>query len=154
MIGNNNPSKLIDLLDNNDENAFPVRIRPVGFGGVKANPDIEGNSSCTGSDLIDAPFGGFAGDSELSFDNIWKFFRNLTPDGRAILAGSIGHDEDPSDNSTFKNDALRMLEKPIRQDKENRPCAENFAIIITDGQDHCSGATVANGGSGRSIQET
>jgi hypothetical protein len=129
--------KVVDLININDQKALGLRIRPITYGGSGAS--MSGNSSCTGNSLIRGPQGGFAGGSQLNIDNVWKFFRDIKPDGRSMLAGAIGFDDNYRTNSTYGDDALRDFELQLKTGKESSSCSANFALIITDGQDNCSG---------------
>ncbi len=141
-IGGGQAPRMIDLLDINDQRELGIRIRPVAFG----LGDLDGNTSCTGNGAIAGPQGGFAGGSQLNIDNVWKFFRDLTPEGRSNLAGVIGIDDSSASNSTYGDDALRDFRIQI-QTGGTSECAPNFAIIISNGQDQCSGDGTALPGS-------
>ncbi|MGQ0793627.1 MAG: PilC/PilY family type IV pilus protein [Deltaproteobacteria bacterium] len=136
-ITNASDIKLEDILDSSDLSALGLRIRPIVYGGGGAA--ISGTSSCTGNSLIKGPQGGFAGGSQTNIQNIWRFFNQLTPGGRSILAGALGFDDNYATNSTYGDDALRDFELQLRTGGSDDSCAGNFTIIISNGQDQCSG---------------
>ncbi len=120
---------LLDVLNDDDADILGFRFRPMTYGG---------RNSGGGCNSASIPQGGFAGSSKADLDNVWKFFRDIQPFGGTPLANTLGFDDNNSPNSTIGKDALSAFRVELQTDPAIS-CRPEFAIVITDGQDTCSG---------------
>jgi hypothetical protein len=131
---------LIDELSDNDANVLNLRLRPMTYSGANWN------NSCTAGNIFQLPQGGFAGASKSALDNVWKFYRASEAKGGTPLAYSLGFDDNNASNSTIPNDALGAYRVELQTDP-SIGCRPEFVIVITDGEDTCSGQCGATSGS-------
>lgn len=109
---------LIDELTVNDADVLGLRFRPMTY------------SNCTSFQLSSLGFGS----TETHLESVWEFFRGRTASGRTPLALSLGFD----DNNTSGTDALGAYRNELQADPAIS-CRPEFVIVITDGEDTCSG---------------
>lgn len=133
--GNN---KLINYLTNEDagEDGLNIRLRPLTYSG-------EGHfASCTANSTFQVPQGGFAGGSDTAFKNVWRFFRRLEPGGGTPLALALGFDDNNGNGggggNVINDDALGVFRVELQTDQAVE-CRPEFIIVLTDGEDTCSG---------------
>ncbi len=127
---------LIRQLTDDDGDALGVRLRPLSYSG-------EGNwDGCTDSNTFRLAQGGFAGASQSHLRNVWKFFRRQEGDGGTPLAWVLGFDDSNRNGSSggnvINNDALGAYRVELQSDPAI-DCRPEFVIILTDGEDTCSG---------------
>nr|NIP38440.1 hypothetical protein [Candidatus Dadabacteria bacterium]NIS08289.1 hypothetical protein [Candidatus Dadabacteria bacterium]NIV12154.1 hypothetical protein [Fodinibius sp.]NIY21808.1 hypothetical protein [Candidatus Dadabacteria bacterium] len=103
-----------------------------------------GANTCTTQSSYDTDQGGFAGGSELKFQNTYGELGDIQPTGRTGLAHAIGFDDGDGSGTTISDDALGIYRVEIQTDPGGSECRGNFAIFITDGEDNCSGDCSAN----------
>jgi Tfp pilus tip-associated adhesin PilY1 len=128
---------LIDELTVNDANILGVRLRPMSYSGSKW-------AGCTAQPTFQVPQGGFAGGSQDSVQNEWKFYRASRPLGGEALANAIGFDDNNASNSAIGNDALNAFKVELQTDPA-ASCRPEFVIVITGGEDRCSGEHCTDG---------
>jgi Tfp pilus tip-associated adhesin PilY1 len=139
-ITNGSDTPLIDELTDNDAKILGIRFRPMTYSGV-------GNwSGCTSNSTFRIAQGGFAGQSKADLDNVWKFYRGVRGDGGTPLAYVLGFDDSNASNSTIPNDALGAYKVELQTDP-SIACRPEFVIVITDGEDTCSGQCSVTSGS-------
>ncbi len=130
---------LINELTNNDATLLGIRIRPMNYSGV-------GNwSSCTSSSTFNlATTGGastFAGASGTDLQNVWQFYRSGQPFGGTPLAYSLGFSDTNSgtnSGTSVGKNALYAYLSELQTDP-SISCRPEFVVVITDGEDTCSG---------------
>lgn len=128
---------LLDELTANDANILGVRLRPMSYSGGKW-------AGCTAQPTYQVPQGGFAGQSQASVQNEWKFYRASSPLGGEALANAIGFDDNNASNSTVGNDALNAFLVELQTDPAVS-CRPEFVIVITGAEDKCSGVNCKDG---------
>lgn len=139
-------TRLINELTDEDGDELGIRIRPLTYSG-------EGNwDGCTDQDTFRLAQGGFAGASEANLRNVWRFFRREEGDGGTPLAYVLGFD-DSNNNGTqggnvINDDALGAYKVELQSDPSIE-CRKEFVIIITDGEDTCSGEPGGPSGNGQ-----
>ena len=131
------PNKLIDYLTTNDADELNIRLRPLTYSG-------EGNwNGCTSQQTFQTAQGGFAGGSDTAFKNVWRFFRRLVPGGGTPLAYVLGFDDNNGNGggggNRVNDDALGVFKVELQTDQAVE-CRPEFVIVLTDGEDTCSGA--------------
>lgn len=137
-------TKLANELTDADGDELGIRIRPLSYSG-KDNWD-----GCTDPDTYRLAQGGFAGASESNLRNIWSFYRRERGDGGTPLAWVLGFDDNGNSGNVGGNvindDALGAFKVELQSDPSIE-CRPEFVIIITDGEDTCTGDP--NGQSGQ-----
>ncbi len=136
IANNSGPKKLINYLTDSDAEELNVRLRPLTYSGLGRW------NGCTSNNTFRTAQGGFAGASETSFKNVWKFFRRLEPWGGTPLAYVLGFDDSNKNGSKQGNvinkDALGVYRVELKTDPAIE-CRPEFVIVLTDGEDTCSG---------------
>lgn len=143
ISGNSGDNTLINYLTDNDAEELSIRLRPLTYSGLgnwsEDNTDYAG---CRDNTTFNVAQGGFAGASETSFKNVWRFFRRLEPDGGTPLAFALGFDDSDSNGgqggNEINDDALGVFSTELKTDPSIE-CRPEFVIILTDGEDTCSG---------------
>ncbi len=138
-IANGSDVPLIDELTDQDADALGIRFRPMAYSGPRW-------AGCTAGNTFQLPRGGFAGASKADLENVWKFYRTQTPNGGTPLAYVLGFDDNDRSNSTIPNDALGAYRVELQTDP-SIACRPEFVIVVTDGEDTCSGQCNATTGS-------
>jgi len=138
-ITNATDTPLIDELTDEDADILGIRFRPMAYSGP-------GWAGCTAGNTFQLPQGGFAGASKADLENVWKFYRNQTANGGTPLAYVLGLDDNSASNSTIPNDALGAYRVELQTDP-SIGCRPEFVIVITDGEDTCSGQCSVTSGS-------
>ncbi|GBD38922.1 Type IV pilus biogenesis factor PilY1 [bacterium HR37] len=138
-ITNGSDTPLIDELTDNDAELLGIRFRPMTYSGAAWR-------GCTAGNTFQLPQGGFAGGSKQALDNVWKFYRGQTAWGGTPLAYSLGFDDSSASNSTIPNDALGAYRVELQTDPAIE-CRPEFVVVITDGEDTCSGECSVTPGS-------
>lgn len=128
---------LIDELTANDANILGVRLRPMSYSGSKWG-------GCGAQPTYQVPQGGFAGGSQASVQNEWKFYRASSPLGGEALANVLGFDDNSASNSTIGNDAINAFQVELQTDPAVS-CRPEFVIVITGAEDKCSGVDCTSG---------
>lgn len=133
---NSGSDRLISYLTDNDAEELNIRIRPLTYSGV-------GNwAGCTDNKTFQIAQGGFAGASEASFRNVWRFFRDVEPLGGTPLAYVLGFDDSNraggGQGNVVNDDALGVYRVELQTDPAIE-CRPEFVIILTDGEDSCAG---------------
>jgi hypothetical protein len=148
------PAELLTAeLTNNDATLLGIRIRPMSYSGA-ANW-----STCTGSSTFRlattptqsqfAPSNPSAGGTALQ--NVWTFYRGQRASGGTPLAYSIGlSDINSGTNSgtTVGKNAIFAYLNELQNDT-SISCRPEFVIVITDGEDTCSGDASGPSGGGQ-----
>jgi len=122
--GPSNDVFLRNELTTNDSDILGVRFLPMSYAG-SGNGD-----GCTQAFRMAS--GGFQTDHR----RVWNFYRRQDPSGGTPLARILGFDD--SSSGTTINDAIRAFNNDISVD-ESVQCRPQFVIVITDGDDSCSG---------------
>lgn len=135
-ISNAGDEPLIRELTDEDADELNIRLRPLTYSGL-------GNwDGCTDQQTFQVAQGGFAGASETSFRNVWRFFRRLEPNGGTPLAYVLGFDDNNGNGggggNVINDDALGVYRVELQTDPAV-DCRPEFVIILTDGEDTCSG---------------
>lgn len=130
-IANASDTPLIDELTDQDADLLGIRFRPMAYSGPRW-------AGCTAGNTFQVPQGGFAGASKADLENVWKFYRAQTANGGTPLAYVLGFDDNNASNSTIPNDALGAYRVELQTDP-SISCRPEFVIVITDGEDTCSG---------------
>jgi Tfp pilus tip-associated adhesin PilY1 len=130
---------LIDELTDNDAELLGIRFRPMTYSGASWG-------GCTAGNTFQLPQGGFAGGSKQSLENVWKFYRGSRALGGTPLAYALGFDDNDASNSLIQNDALGAYRVELQTDPAVA-CRPEFVIVITDGEDTCSGECSVTSGS-------
>lgn len=134
---------IIDELTNNDASILGLRLRAMTYSGASWN-------GCTSNNTFQIAQGGFAGQSQSDLQNFWKFFRGSQSNGGTPLAYALGLDDNNGNGSgggnVINNDALGVYKVELQTDPAIS-CRPEFVIVITDGEDTCSGQCSATSGS-------
>jgi len=135
-ISGEGDNTLINYLTTNDAEELNIRLRPLTYSG-------ESNwSGCTSNRTFQVPQGGFSGGSDTAFKNAWRFFRRLAPEGGTPLALVLGFDDNNGNGggggNVINDDALGVFRVELQTDQAIE-CRPEFIIILTDGEDTCSG---------------
>ncbi len=117
-------TSLFNQLTFNDGADLGLRFLPMSYAG-RNNGD-----ACTATTSFRLASGGFQRDVQ----RVWNFYRNQDPEGGTPLAKTIGFDDSPSGT----NDAITAFNSNIQNDSAIG-CRPQFVIVITDGDDSCSG---------------
>ncbi|MFI5323769.1 MAG: pilus assembly protein [Thermodesulfobacteriota bacterium] len=146
-ITNGASQKLINILSTNDANLLGLRMLPETYSGT-------GNwSSCTSASTFRLATGGFTNPNQSNLQNIWSFFRRQVSGGGTPLAWVLGFDNNNNTTGTtggnvVTNDALGAYKTELQTDPSIQ-CRPEFVIVITDGEDTCSGQPNGPSGSGQ-----
>ncbi|MGQ0793623.1 MAG: pilus assembly protein [Deltaproteobacteria bacterium] len=131
------PAKpLINELTNSDSSVLKNRFRAMTFSGAHW-------AGCSANSTFQVAQGGFAGQSELKFQNTWKHFRGAgQAKGGSPLALALGFDDNNGNGNGGGNivndDALGIYRVELQSDPAIS-CRPEFVVVITDGDDTCSG---------------
>jgi len=133
----------IDELTDTDNDFINLRLRGMKFGGT--------NNSCTDSEAFVVETNGFEEGVDPSgkqqrIRDLWTFFRDSQAAGGTPLALALGFDDDNSDTISITNlvagDALNAFKTELETDSAVE-CRGQVAVVITDGEDSCSGDCVS-----------
>jgi len=144
-IANGPDTKLVDELTPQDGDLLGLRPNIMIYGGSGSS-----NTTCTGNSDIDGDQGGFAGGSQEKVTKVWNRVRGRKAGGRNPMALALGFDDSHTsgDNAPkVKEDALNTFEIEIKTDKA-ASCRAEFVVLITDGEDTCSGDPALSGSGG------
>src|SRR5579885_3549169 len=126
---------IIDELTNSDAQILGLRLRALTYSGASWN-------GCTSNNTFQVAQGGFAGQSQQDLQNFWKFFRGSQSNGGTPLAYALGLDDNNGNGSgggnVINNDTLGVYKVELQTDPAIS-CRPEFVIVITDGEDTCSG---------------
>ena len=93
---------------------------------------------CSDNPNYNSDQGGLAGGSTQRFANTLGEFTQRVPEGRTALANAIGFDDRDASNSNISDDIIGIYRVALQTDNL-ASCRAHFAILITDGEDNCSG---------------
>lgn len=134
---------IIDELTNTDAQLLGLRLRPLTYSGASW-------AGCTSNNTFQLAQGGFAGKSQSDLQNVWKFFRGSQANGGTPLALVLGLDDNNGNGggggNVINNDAPGVYKVELQTDTAIS-CRPEFVIVITDGEDTCSGDCNATSGS-------
>jgi Tfp pilus tip-associated adhesin PilY1 len=134
---------IIDELTNSDAQILGLRLRAMTYSGASWN-------GCTSNNTFQVAQGGFAGQSQQDLQNFWKFFRGSRSNGGTPLAYALGLDDNNGNGSgggnVINNDTLGVYKVELQTDPAIS-CRPEFVIVITDGEDTCSGQCSATSSS-------
>lgn len=119
----------------NDEDLAPFRLGSANFS--------EQVGTCESNSNYNSDQGGLAGMSTQQFDNTLGEFTSQVPTGRTALANAIGFDDSDESSSTISDDILGIYRVALQTDNLSK-CRAHFSILITDGEDNCSGDCSSN----------
>jgi len=148
-----------DQLTDEDADNFNINFLPMYYSGQDNGDACDPNGGNTGTIIDDQSAfgmatGGFQGGDAEAINRVWDFYRQEGATGGTPLALILGFDDaaNPTagDNSTnVRNDALLAFSNSMPDDPA-LDCRAEFVIVITDGDDSCSGdcANDANSCSG------
>ncbi len=130
---------LMNELTNNDADSLGVRIRPMTYSGVGRW------AGCTASNTFGLATTGsqsrFAGATGAELQEVWRFYRATQGTGGTPLAYSLGFSDTNSgiNSSTSVGRSALFAYKPGLQTDPAISCRPEFVVVITDGEDTCSG---------------
>jgi len=113
---------LIDVLTFSDAELLEIRFRSMIF---------SGSSATTSSS-------GFTGGTSQALENVWEFYDCREAGGRTPLANALGFDDNNSQSTGFRNDALSAFRNDLQTDLAAL-CRPQFVIVFSDGEDTRSG---------------
>lgn len=138
ILGSNLPAPtndtLINQITDNDANELGVRFLPMSYSG-RGN-----NAGCTGQNTFQLDPGGFQGGTGADLQRVWEFYRNQRAQGGTPLASILGFDDrlPGQGGNVINNDVLTAFNSDMPTDPA-LDCRPQFTIVITDGDDSCSG---------------
>jgi len=135
-----------EQLTDADADNFNINFLPMYYSGEDNGDACDPNGENTVIDDQSAygmASGGFQGGDAESINRVWDFYRQEKASGGTPLALILGFDDasNPTagDNSfNVKNDAILAFSNDMPDDPA-LDCRAEFVIVITDGDDSCSG---------------
>ncbi len=133
----------IDELTSADSDFINLRLRGMKFGGT--------DSSCTDSSAFEVETSGFsegvdASGKQQRIRDLWTFYRDSQALGGTPLALALGFDDMNDSTISASNlvvsDALNAFKNELETDSAVE-CRGQVAVVITDGEDSCSGDCVS-----------
>ncbi|MGH7799750.1 MAG: pilus assembly protein [Thermodesulfobacteriota bacterium] len=139
-ITNGAETKLIDEFTAED-----IDLLGIKFGGMRFAGSESSITSCTDTKK-DFNISGdtFTNVNVQAIKNQWKYLNQRHAGGRSPLALAMGFDD--SIPGTVKDDAIFAFQRELARDPATS-CSGEFVILITDGEDTCSGECAALPGS-------
>jgi len=139
-------SSIRDQLTDADADNFNINFLPMYYSGEDNGDPCDANGENTRIDDQSAygmASGGFQGGDAEAINRVWDFYRQEKASGGTPLALILGFDDasNPTagDNSSnVKNDAILAFSNDMPDDPA-LDCRAEFVIVITDGDDSCSG---------------
>ncbi len=119
-------SPLDGQLTNNDAEVLGVRIRPMSYAGAGVT------DACSGANSFKIGTTAFTTD----YKAVWGFYSNKDGTGGTPLAKILGFDN--TNGGSVANDTIKAFVNEIGTDPSVK-CRPEFVIVITDGDDSCSG---------------
>lgn len=136
IAGGGQDIRLDRQLTNDDADELNLRISPLTYSGLGKW------DGCTDQQTFDYSQGGFAGASESRLREIWKEFRENEANGGTPLAYVLGFDDSNANGgqggNEINDDALGAFRVELQTDLAV-DCRPEFVIVLTDGEDTCSG---------------
>ena len=125
-------TRLSDELTVNDSEILGVRFRPMSY--ASSAGDI--GDACDDPDSFKLN----GTDFTTNYESVWEFYRGREAGGGTPLAKIIGFDNQLGEGGgeLVRNDAIRAFAEEISSD-DSVQCRPQFIIVITDGDDSCSG---------------
>ncbi|NIU87516.1 MAG: hypothetical protein GWN56_09600, partial [Nitrosopumilaceae archaeon] len=133
----------IDELTSTDNEFINLRLRGMKFGGT--------DNSCIDSSAFVIETNGFdegvdASGKQKRIRDLWTFYRSSQAIGGTPLALALGFDDmndsTVSTSNLVANDALNAFKSELETDSAVE-CRGQVAVVITDGEDSCSGDCVS-----------
>lgn len=150
-----NTDETLAPITNNDAEVLIHRFLPMSYSG-RDNGDaceyddddneytVDENAFRSGLNDDDNDIGedglGFVGGSEEALERVWNFYRTQRAFGATPLALILGYDDSTSgtQGNLLTSDTLEAFKNDLETDNA-ASCRPQFVIVITDGDDTCSG---------------
>ncbi len=136
-----------EQLSDSDADNFKTKFLPMYYSGQNngdaCDPDGAGGTEIDDQSAFGMDTGGFQGGDAEAINRVWDFYRQEGATGGTPLALILGFDDavnaSAGDGSSFvQNDALLAFSNDMPNDPA-LDCRAEFVIVVTDGDDSCSG---------------